>query len=185
MAQSLAQKKWFDVVAPKLFDKEKISETPAESAEQVEGRTVRIGLKELMPSSNKYYMNVTLQVERVDGKKAKTRFVGHQASKEYVSKLVSRRTDRIDHVVDVETEDGEEVRVKLIGVAMNKASSSAKTGIRKKMEEIVEEKASEQSLNSFAKSIFKNQIQKEIAKRCNKVTPLKSVEIRKTEVKEQ
>lgn len=184
MAKSVLQKNWYEIVAPDVFDNEVISETPAEEGDSVIGRTVKISLNSLMPTSNKYYMDVFLKVRDIDGKKARTELVGHKTSKEYVSKMVRRRSDRIDHVFDVDTSDGKTVRVKLIGATLNKTHSSARTGIRDAMEDVVEEYASDSSFGRFMEQIFQNEIQRDLKDRCNKVYPLRSVEFRKTELLE-
>ena len=66
------QKNWFAVQAPDIFDKEEVSETPAEKASQVEGRTIKEGLNEMMDDTSKYYMDVTLKITEVEGNKAFT-----------------------------------------------------------------------------------------------------------------
>ncbi|MDY6777561.1 MAG: hypothetical protein SVU32_02775 [Candidatus Nanohaloarchaea archaeon] len=184
MAKSMMQKNWYELVAPDIFDNETVSETPAEKADKVVNRTVKVNLKELMPSSDKYYMDVFLQVTDVDGKKAKTELIGHDTSKEYISKMVSRRSDRIDRVIDAETQDGKEVRFKLVATTIQKTHSSAKTEIRKRMGEIVEEKAEDTDFEDLMEQIFQNEVQKEINEACQEIYPLRTVEFRKTELLE-
>jgi small subunit ribosomal protein S3Ae len=176
-------KQWYEIIAPEIFDSETVGETPADKEDKIQNRRVKINLKDVMPASDKYYMDVFLQVDQIDGNKAKTRLVGHQTSKEYISKMVSRRSDRIDHVVDVETKDGTEVRTKIVATTIQKTHSSAKTEIRKRMEDIVTEKASKKNLDGFMTDIFHNELQKEINAECKKIYPLRSVEFRKTEVR--
>jgi len=184
MAQSVMQKNWFEIIAPDIFDNEKVAETPAEKGAKVEDRQLKLGLKDVMPSSNKYYMDVFLQVDRVDGKKAKTELAGHTTSKEYVSKMVRRRSDRIDQVADVETKDGRTVRVKMIAITIRKTNSGAKTDIRKKMEEIAREQASKKNFDQFMRDIFQDELQQEIDQACKKIYPLRTVEFLKTELKD-
>ncbi|MDY6771203.1 MAG: hypothetical protein SV186_04585 [Candidatus Nanohaloarchaea archaeon] len=184
MAQSVIQKDWYELVAPDLFDNEVVAETPADKSAKVDNRTVKVNLKDLMPASDKYYMDVYLQVKSVDGNKAKTELVGHDTSKEYISKMVQRGTDRIDHVVDVETKDGQTVRVKLIGTTIKNTHSSAKTDIRKRMEELVTDHASKKNTDDFMRDIFQNEVQKKVNEECKEIYPLRTVEIRKTEILE-
>jgi small subunit ribosomal protein S3Ae len=181
MAKSVIQKDWYELVAPDIFDNEVVAETPADKERKVDNRTVKVNLKDVMPASDKYYMDVYLQVKNIDGKKAKTELVGHDTSKEYISKMVRRHTDRIDHVVDVETKDDQRVRVKLVGTTIKNTHSSAKTDIRKRMEEIVEDHASKKDFDDFMRDIFQNEIQNEINEECKKIYPLRTIEFRKTE----
>lgn len=182
MAKAVMKKNWFEIIAPDVFDNETVSETPAEKDHDVLERTVKVGLKDLMPSSDKYYMDVTLQVREVDGKKAKTELVGHTTSKEFVSKMVRRRSDRIDQVSDVTTKDDRRVRVKLIASTIKNTNSAAKTSIRKKMDELVHEKAEKKDYDDFMRSIFQGEFQEEVNDACSTIYPLRSVEFRKTEL---
>lgn len=182
MAKAVMNKNWFEIVAPDVFDNETVSETPAEKDTDVLDRTVKVSLNDLMPSSDKYYMDVFLQVRTVDGKKAKTELTGHTTSKEFVSKMVRRRSDRIDQVTDVTTSDDRSVRVKLIAGTIKNTNSAAKTSIRKKMDEMVEEKAAKMDYDEFMRAIFQGELQQEINDACSKIYPLRSVEFRKTEL---
>ncbi|MCJ7428800.1 MAG: hypothetical protein MUP66_00245 [Candidatus Nanohaloarchaeota archaeon QJJ-5] len=182
MAKSVIQKDWYEIIAPDVFDNEKVAETPADKEQKLHDRRVKVNLQDLMPSSDKYYMDVYLQVKDVEGNKAKAVLAGHDTSKEYISKMVRRQTDRIDQVVDVETSDGREVRVKLIATTINKTTSAAKTEIRKQMEEIVTEQAQDRDFQTFMQDMFQNELQSELNDACKKIYPLKTVEFRKTEV---
>lgn len=182
MAKSVLQKNWYDLVAPDIFDNEEVGQTPAEKDSMVGNRQIKVSLQDVMPSSDKYYMDVFLQVKDIDGNKAKTELVGHEVSKEYISKMINRRTDRIDHVFDVEAKDGGDIKVKLVAVTIKKANSSAITSIRNKMEELVDEKASKLGTEEFMEQIFNNEMQREINSECKKIYPLKTVEFRKTEI---
>ncbi len=184
MAKSVAQKNWYEIVAPEIFDKAKISETPSDKEDKVLQRTVKVGLKDLVPTSNKYYMDVFLQVTKVEGNKAHTKLVGHKTSKEYVSKMVRRRSDRIDRVIDVNTKDNKKVRAKVIAATLNNTTSDTKKALRKKIKEIVEDEASSNRHVDFMNKIFQDEIQQRLKEECKKIYPLKTIEFRKTELLE-
>ncbi|MDY6776517.1 MAG: 40S ribosomal protein S3a/S1 [Candidatus Nanohaloarchaea archaeon] len=183
MAKAALQKEWYDIVAPDLFGNDTVAETPAGEEEEVDGRRVKVDLQDLMPSSDKYYMDVFLKVDDVEGDRAKTRIDGHTVSKEYVSKMVSRRSNRIDAVTDAETSDGSTVRVKMVGVTIKKTSSSKVNAARKRLKEAVEEEAGKAGLDDFMESIFSGGLQKRLEDAAQKIYPLREVEVRKTEVR--
>ncbi|MFB6100463.1 MAG: hypothetical protein ABEK16_04270 [Candidatus Nanohalobium sp.] len=183
MAKAVLQKNWFDVQAPDIFDLEEVSETPAEKASQVEGRTIKEGLNELMDDTGKYYMDVTLKITEVEGNKAFTEIQGLECSSEFVSRLVSKRSDRFDMVHDVETEDGREVRVKVVGSTLRKTSSSTLSAVREELQEILENHAESQVYNEFMENIFTDNIQEEMRDKAEKIYPFRELEIRKTELR--
>lgn len=183
MAKAVLRKDWYEITAPELFGGETISETPAEEQEMVQGRTVKVGLKDLMPSSDKYFMDVFLQVEEVEGDTARTQLVGHTTSREYISKMVSRGSNRIDTVVDVQTADGRTVRVKTIGVTIRKTNSAKVTHVRDRIEETIRTFAEDRSYDDLMESIFADEVQREVRDACQDIYPLRSFEIRRTELR--
>lgn len=182
MAKAVLRKEWYEITAPEMFGGEAISETPAEEAEMVLGRTVKVGLKDLMPSSDKYFMDVFLQVEDVEGDTARTRLVGHTTSQEYISKMVSRGSNRIDAVTDVETADGEIVRLKAIGVTIRKTNSATVKHVRNRIEDTIQEFAGDRSYDDVMEAIFTGDIQHQVRDACQDIYPLRSFEIRKSEL---
>lgn len=184
MAKAVLQKNWFTVEAPDIFDVEEVSETPAEKASQVKGRTVKEGLNEMLDSSSKYYMDVTLKVTEVEGNKAFTEIQGLECSSEFVSRLVSKRSDRFDMVYDVTTEDNREVRIKIVGSTLRKTSTKTLQAVRKKLQEILDNNAESQVYQEFMENIFMDKIQEEMRVESEKIYPFRELEIRKTELRE-
>lgn len=183
MAKAVLRKDWYEITAPEMFGGETISETPAEEEEMVLGRTVKVGLKDLMPSSDKYFMDIYLQVEDVEGDTARTRLVGHTTSREYISKMVGRGSNRIDAVTDARTADGETVRVKTIGVTIRKTNSATVKHVRDRIEETIQGFASDRSYEDLMQAIFKGDIQHQVREACQEIYPLRSLEVRRTELR--
>ncbi len=183
MAKTVMQKQWYDIVAPDIFGQQTVAETPAEEPEMVEGRRIKVELKDLMPSSDKYYMDVFLKVTDVEGDTAHTRLDGHDVSKEYISKMVSRRSDRIDTVADVETADGDTVRVKVVATTIRKTHSSRASSIRNKIAELLQDAADERGTANLMERFFTDDLQDEVRSAVRKIYPVRDLEIRKTEVR--
>ena len=183
MAKSVLQKNWYEIQTPEIFEEETVSETPAEKPSQVVGRTVEESLNELM-DTDKYYMDVTLKITEVEGNKAFTEISETQVSSEFVSRMVQKGTDRFDLVEDFQTSDGKEVRVKVVGATLRKASNKAMKNARKEIKQTIEEHASEQAYQEFMENIFADNIQEEFRDRVEKIYPFRELEIRKTELKE-
>lgn len=182
MAKAVIQKNWYEVQAPDIFSVDTVAETPAEKDSQVVGRTVKEDLTELMEDADKYYVDVELKVTDVEGNKAFSEINGMECSSEFVSRMIRKRSDRLDLVEDFETEDGRKVRVKVVGATVKKASSKTLKDARAKIKEIIEDRASEQSYDEFMENIFLDNLQKEIRDDVNKVYPFRELEVRKTEL---
>ncbi len=182
MAKAVMRKEWYEVVSPELFGNDVVAQTPAEEPELLNGRTVKVNLKDLMPTSKKYYMDVYLQVTDVDGSKAKTRVAGHDTAREYISKMVGRRSNRMDYVGDVTTKDDVTVRVKIVGTTIRKTKSAKISRLRKRIDELVESAAAEHTFNEFMEAIFQDELQQSIRNDVKEIYPLRDLEIRKTEI---
>lgn len=184
MAKAVIQKNWYDIQAPDIFDKDEVGETPAEKDSQVIGRTVKQDLTELLNGSDKYYVDVSLKVVEVEGNKAFTEIDGMECSKEFVSRMIRKRSDRMDLVFKTDTKDDRKVRVKVVGATVKSTSTNTLKDARKKIREMIDEKASEQAYNEFMENIFMDEIQREVRDEVGKIYPFRELEIRKTELLE-
>lgn len=184
MAKAVIQKNWYTVTAPEIFDNEELTETPADKDSKVIGRRVSEDLTELMDGTDKYYVDVSLKVTDVEGNKAFTEVDGMECSKEFVSRMVRKRSDRMDLVRDVETEDDRKVRVKLVGATVNNASGKTLSDIRNSLTDLLEERAEEMNYSDFMEAIFRDDLQKELREAANEIYPFRQLEVRKTELLE-
>ncbi len=184
MAKAVIQKNWYELEAPDVFDVKNVGETPAEKDSQVIGRTIKQDLDSLMDGTDKYYVDVSLKVTEVEGSKAFTEIDGMECSKEFVSRLVRKRSDRMDLVHDTETSDDRKVRVKLVGATVNNTSSQTLRNARKKLSELIDERAGEKKYSEFMEEIFTDELQKELREEVNKIYPFRELEVRKTELLE-
>lgn len=182
MAKAVIQKNWYTLQAPDIFSVDEVGETPAEKDSQVIGRTVKQDLTEVVEDASKYYVDVELRVTDVEGNKAFTEIAGMECSSEFVSRMVRKRSNRLDLVEDVRTDDGRKVRVKIVGATVKKTSSKTLSDVRNTMSEMLEEKASEQSYEEFMENIFLDNIQQELRDKVNKIYPFRELEVRKTEL---
>lgn len=184
MAQALAQKNWYSIVAPDMFDEtDVITDTPASEEEHVIGRKVTPSLQDVM-NTDKYYMDVHLTVNKVEGGRAFTEITGHETSQEYISRMVHRGSKRIDVVEDVETSDGERVRVKIIAVTYKKPNTKSAHDIRETLRDHIQDLAADRDYQAFMQDIFNGSMQQELQDRSGKVYPVQQLEFRKTELQQ-
>lgn len=184
MAKAVIQKNWYDIQAPEIFSEDVVGETPAEKESQVIGRTISRDLTELLDGTSKYYVDVTLKVTEVEGNKAFTEIDGMECSKEFVSRMIRKRSDRMDMVHDTETKDGRTVRVKVVGATVNNTSSQTLNAARNKIKRVIDDEASESDYSEFMESIFRDELQEEFRDSANEIYPFRELEVRKTELLE-
>ena len=175
-------KEWYKVHAPRMFNEVEIGETPAIEPETLYGRTVEVTVQELTGDFSKQHIKMRFQISDLDGYDAKTSFIGHELTSDYVRRLTRRKKTKTDHVVDITTKDGYVVRVKPMSIAERRIQTSQEDAMRRCMAEALIEMGKENNLSDIVKLIISGDMAKNVAKACRVVIPIKRVEIRKSEV---
>jgi len=177
-------KEWYKVHAPKMFNEAEIGETPSADPDYVIGRTVEVTVQDLTGDFSKMHIKLKFKVNAVDGSDAKTVFVGHDLTSDYVRRLTRRRKTKTDHVVDFYTKDGFEYRVKTMSIADRRIQSSQEEGMRAIISQTLNEMGKEMTLSEVVKAIISGTLSRDLAKACHVVIPIKRIEVRKSEVLE-
>ncbi len=181
MARRLKGKEWYQIVAPQFFGDFVIGETPALDASQLIGRTVEISLSDITNDATKYYMKFYFRIFEVKDNKALTKFVGHDCTRDFLSRIVRRRTTRIDTNDVVNLQDNK-IRVKSIAVTNRRVSQNVEKKIRKTIREMIINELSKMKTEEFVREMIDGKLQQKIRKNVNKIYPLRHFEFRKTEV---
>jgi len=181
MVSKLKGKEWYKIVAPSFFGDFIIGETMAISPNQLKGRTVETSLTDITGDPNKYYLKFFFRIEDVKENKAVTKFIGHDCTRDFLSRIVRTRSTRID-TNDVINLLDNKVRVKTIAISNRRVSYSVGTEIRKGISEAVVNELSKLKTEEFIRELIAGNLQSKIRKIISKVYPLRWFEFRKTEV---
>ena len=175
-------KEWYKLHAPRMFNEAEIGETPSADPEYVLGRTAEVTVQDLTGDFSKMHIKLKFKVTSVDGYDAKTSFIGHDLTSDYVRRLTRRRKTKTDHVVDVVTKDGFTYRIKTMSIAERRIQSSQEDGMRRIIAETLVAIGQEKTLSEIVKDIVSGDLAKDLARACRVVIPIKRIEIRKSEV---
>ncbi len=176
------KKQWYEIVAPKMFGERVVGETLAVEPKQLVGRTLQVNLMELVNDYSKFYIKIDLQIDSVQGQKAYTKMIGHDIMTEHIYRMVQRHGRRVDIIQDLTTKDDVRVRVKTVFVLLRRVGTSMKEATRKVGKEKVEEIVKDVTFEELVQMIIRGELAGEVRRACNKVYPVASIEIRKTEV---
>ena len=165
-------KEWYKIHAPRMFNESEIGETPSADPEFVIGRTVEVTVQDLTGDFSKMHIKLKFKVTSVDGHDAKTAFIGHDLTSDYVRRLTRRRKTKTDHVVDIVTKDGFTYRIKTMSIADRRIQSSQEDAMRRVIGETLVAIGQERTLSEIVKDIVSGDLAKDI----------KRIEIRKSEV---
>jgi small subunit ribosomal protein S3Ae len=175
-------KVWYNLVAPEMFSKQVLGETPTDTPDKLVGRITEVTVQDLTGDFSKMHIKLAFRVSQVQGQDALTQFVGHDMTSDYIRRLTRRKRTRTDLTVDVVTKDGWNVRVKPMAITDRRIQTSKQRVIRTIMAKVVADVASKQSISELVKGVISGDLAKTIAQACKPIHPVSRVEVRKSEV---
>ena len=111
-------KEWYTIYVPKWLGDIVVGETPAGSKEAVIGRTVEVSLFELTNDPIRYYLTLIFKINQVNGTNAYTIYHGHYCTRDFIARIVQKRTTRIDTNEVFQFKDGK-LRIKTITMLLS------------------------------------------------------------------
>ncbi len=177
-------KKWFKILAPKIFNKMEIGQSLSEEGKDLLGRTISLPLSTLLGDRSRHYVIVKLKIVDAKEGKAFTEIKSMKISRSYLVRYVRRRTSRVDSIDDVVTKDGKRMRIKSLLVTAFKAKRRQRYSLRKALSEEVKKRLKEYTADAFVLSVSVGKFQATIKKKLSKIYPLRFSEIRVIEMKD-
>jgi small subunit ribosomal protein S3Ae len=179
------EKRWYTVMAPEMFDRAELGETPADEPEQVYDRTIETTLGELQNDPSENNTKLTFQISDVGSDTAYTDFIKHELTRDYLRSLTRRGTSKVDAFVTVLTTDDYRVQVQPVAYTTKSADHSQERAVRKTMVDLVEEAAAERTFEGLVDSIVEGRLSSAIYNEAKTIYPLRRVEIQKTRLEAQ
>lgn len=178
-------KNWYNVLAPASFDNATIAETLSDDPEKLSDRVTEITLQDLTNDFRKSHVKLFFKVHHIEDNNAKTEYIGHTLTSDYLRRMVRRRRSKIDAVYDVKTRDGAQIRVKPFATTDRRIQNSQKKIIRLTMQKTITNKSRAMTLSEFVKYVIEGKLGSDIYKACKKYYPVRRIEIYKTKVIKQ
>ncbi len=175
-------KGWYALLAPEMFNRQVIGETPAEDPTKLVGRITEVTVQDLTGDFSKMHIKLQFKILQVQGTEAQTVYVGHDLTADYIRRLTRRKRTRTDTVVVATTKDGWTVRLKPMAITDRRIQGSKQRVIREIMAKIVTGVAARSTIGDLVRAIISGELSKEIAQGCKPIHPVSRVEIRKSEV---
>ncbi|MFB6074622.1 MAG: 30S ribosomal protein S3ae [Haloarculaceae archaeon] len=173
------QKRWYDVLAPEEFDRERLGQTVADEPEKVLGRTIETTLGDLKNDASENNTKLTFKINEVASDTAYTEFVRHELTRDYLRSLVRRGSSKIAAYVTVLTTDDYRVQVQPVAFTTKSADASQEQAIRRTMIDLVEETAAERTFEELIDSVVEGRLSSAIYGESKDIYPLRRVEVQK------
>jgi len=175
-------KQWYKVTAPPAFNNQLLAETLADEPDKLKGRTVEATLQDLTGDMKQMHVKLAFQVSEVVDSNARTHFVGHAMTSDYVRRLVRRGNSKIPLVLDLRTKDGSRIRVKPFAVTDRRCQTTQAQEIRRVMTRLITESAERNNLSGFLQDMLVGDLNDRMFKEARKIHPLRRVEVAKSEI---
>lgn len=175
-------KKWYTIVAPSVFGEVPLGTTPSDNPLKLVGRVIETTLYDLTGDFTLVHVHLYFQIVKIIGNKCITRFKGHELARDYMRSIVRRRSSKIQGIFNIRTRDGYGLRITAVVLTSYRCKTSQKRAIRKIMKEIIEQRASELTLNDLIKAMIFGKLSSEIFAQAKKIYPLRKVEIYKSKL---
>jgi small subunit ribosomal protein S3Ae len=172
------KKKWFGVLASKIFEKKSLGETPGEKPKNVLGRTMKTTLDTVTGQRAKRDYMISFKINDVQGQTASTVISEFEINKGTLGRTIRRRNSKIALVRKIPVVGGEAMTTVVV-VTERKATNAQKIGIRK----IIEEQLSALKGKDFellAQELLLGNFSNELFKKATKIALIKKVIVSKS-----
>src|SRR5256886_4617366 len=164
-------KVWYNLLAPEMFSKQALGETPTDDPGKLVGRVTEVTVQDLTGDFSKMHIKLAFRVDHVQGQDALTQFVGHDMTSDYIRRLTRRKRTRTDLTIDVVTKDGWNVRVKPMAITDRRIQTAKQRVIRTIMTKTVGGVASKQAIGEVVEGVISRDLAKTIALGCQPIYP--------------
>jgi len=172
------KKRWFKIVAPKLFNNRIVGEVPVTEPDSLKGRSMKTNMFTLTDNMRKQNTEVNLLIDNVQGDQAKTSMIGYRILPTSIKRLVRKGRTRIDLTTKAITKDEKVVTIKILLITRNLVKGSVSRTMVTETKRILEKKISSSNFNELCETIVYGKIQKELKEKLAKTYPLRICDIR-------
>jgi len=172
------KKKYFSIMAPKMFQERELGQTLAYESNTLQGRCIKTNLMMITGNIKRQDINVTFRVNKVLGDTAYTFLESYEIMPAAVKRKVRRQKDKIDESFNCVTKDNKLIRMKPLIMTAGKTSRSVTASLRDKIKQFTVLAARKLDYDSFTMDIINEKFQKDLGNMLNKVTPIRVVAIR-------
>lgn len=178
------KKKWFTVLAPKLFNNASLGESYVADSELLQGKYVTANLSTIVGNMRKQNINMHFRVISVADGKAQTEVIGYSLINAALKRLVRRGRDKIGDSFLAKTKDKKVLRIKPLIITRSKGTKSTQSAVRLETRRVIREFVFSKTVEEFFAEIADAKLQKLVKQECAKIFPLRSMDIKSARLEE-
>ena len=176
------KKKWFPVIAPRLFRGQQVGEMHLYVPEQAIGRTMAVNLMSLTGDIKKQNSSIKLEIIRGTEGKLYTEIMGYQIMPTAVKRMVRRRVSKIAMSFISETNDKKPIRIKPLILTRGTSKKSVQTKIRNTAKTAINDYVKRLRFEDMVREIISHKFQMTFKKQLGKIFPIRIFEIRMLDI---
>jgi len=172
------KKKWFNVVASKIFDKRPLGDTPGEKPKNVMGRTMKVTLDTVTGQRAKRDYMIAFKVNDIQGQTASTVVSEFVVNKGTLGRTVRRRNSKVALMVKVPVVGGDAMTTTVV-VTDRKATNVQKATLRAMIKESLLA-LSGKDFELLTQELLLGNYSSELFKKASKICPIKKIIVSKS-----
>ncbi|MBN1502214.1 hypothetical protein JW930_01610 [Candidatus Woesearchaeota archaeon] len=172
------KKKWYPIVAPKIFNNTIIGESLLYEPESAIGRTTTVNLMQLTGDIKTQGINIEFLIIGVMDNKLDTKITQYELTPTVVKRYVRRNNTRIDDSFVAKSADNTELRVKPFILTRGDVATLKEQAIRRRVKEEITNYFRKTNYDEIFNNVIKYALQKTLRDKLSKLHPIKSCEIR-------
>ena len=172
------KKKYFSVLAPKLFQERELGHAMAYDSTSLKGRLIKTNLMMITGNIKKQHVNITFKINKVQGDTAFTIVQQYDVSPSSIKRKIRRQRDRVDESFKCVTKDNKVLRMKPLLITRIKTSRSVLSALRKAAVQSIVDSVKKADYDALVMDIINERFQKNISNSLSKIVPVRFVDIR-------
>lgn len=172
------KKKWFTILAPKVFQERPLGQTCASNPAQLKGRTTSVNLMTLTGNIKKQTTDVLFEIVDSQGEKALTQIKKIELMPAYIKRKVRRNKDRIDASFVCVTKDNKYLRLKPIIITVSKSSRAIQSKLKQKMMEYTIKTVKNQTYDDLINDLINYKFQRTARNLLSPIFPIIDADLR-------
>ena len=174
----VVKKRWYKIVAPRVFNNSPVGETYVNSVEQVVGKIMKVNLMELTRDHKKQKQNIKLEVTEVRSDVGQTKPVYYEIMPSAVKRMIRRGKSKVDASILCTSKTNEAVRIKPIIITNYNATKNVQTDLRKAAENTITNYVADSNFDRVFSDVINFRLQRILREQLKKIFPVKICDVR-------
>lgn len=171
------KKKWYKILAPKIFNEQLIGQTPAYEIKSLVGKTLEANLYTLTKNIKNQNTDIKLRITHFREDSACTEVICYKVNPSSMRRFVKKTSNKIEDSFSSKTEDNLNVRVKTTVFTRGFIRSNVSKALRKATHELVLKNVEKSRFDTLIRELSIHKFQNTIKNDINKIYPVRIFEV--------